>query len=141
MLNYVLASLRLPQSLAAMVAGLALPPWVVMSIIIGFYIALGTFMEGFSMIITTLPVVFPIVVALGYDPIWFGVIVTMVAEIALISPPDGMIMYVLQGMRLSPGPITDVFVGVTPFVLMYLMGVVILMIFPGIALWLPRLIP
>jgi tripartite ATP-independent transporter DctM subunit len=140
-LNYVLASLRLPQSLAAMVAGLALPAWVVLSIIIGFYIALGTFMEGFSMIITTLPVVFPIVVALGYDPVWFGVIVTMVAEIALISPPDGMIMYVLQGMRLSPGPITDVFVGVTPFVLVYLLGVVILMIFPEIALWLPRLIP
>lgn len=140
-LNYVLASLRLPQSLAAMVAGLALPPWVVMSIIIGFYVALGTFMEGFSMIITTLPVVFPIVVALGYDPIWFGVIVTMVAEIALISPPDGMIMYVLQGMRITPGPITDVFIGVTPFVLVYLLGVVILMIFPGIALWLPRLIP
>lgn len=139
-LNYVLASLRLPQSLAAMVAGLALPAWAVMSIIIGFYVALGTFMEGFSMIITTLPVVFPIVVALGYDPIWFGVIVTMVAEIALISPPDGLIMYVLQGMRLSPGPITDVFVGVTPFVLMYLLGVVILMIFPEIALWLPRLI-
>jgi len=139
-LNYVLSSLRLPQALAAMVTGLALPAWVVMAIIIGFYIAMGTFMEGFSMIITTLPVVFPIVVALGYDPIWFGVILTMLAEIALISPPDGMVMYVLQGMRLSPGPITDVFVGVTPFVLVYLLGVVILMVFPEIALWLPRLV-
>ena len=137
-LNYVLSSLRLPQSLAAMVAGLALPAWAIMSIIIGFYIALGTFMEGFSMIITTLPVVFPIVVALGYDAIWFGVIVTMLIEIALISPPDGTVMYVLQGMRLTPGPITDVFVGVTPFVLIYIVGVVIMMIFPDIALWLPR---
>ncbi len=139
-LNYVLSSLRLPQALAAMVTGLALPAWAVMSVIIGFYLALGTFMEGFSMILTTLPVVFPIVVALGYDPIWFGVIVTMLAEIALISPPDGMVMYVLQGMRLTPGPITDVFVGVTPFVLVYLLGVVLLMVFPEIALWLPRLV-
>jgi C4-dicarboxylate transporter, DctM subunit len=139
-LNYVLSSLRLPQALAAMVTGLALPPWAIMSIIIGFYIAMGTFMEGFSMIITTLPVVFPIVVALGYDPVWFGVVLTMLAEIALISPPDGMVMYVLQGMRLHPGPITDVFVGVTPFVCVYLLGVVLLMVFPDIALWLPRVL-
>jgi len=139
-LNYVLSQLRLPQALAQMVTELALPPWAIMAIIVGFYIALGTFMEGFSMIITTLPVVFPIVVALGYDPIWFGVIVTMLAEIALISPPDGLVMYVLQGMRLTPGPITDVFVGVTPFVLVYLMAVVILMVVPEIALWLPRMI-
>ncbi len=70
-----------------------------MLLIIGFYLALGTFMEGFSMIITTIPVIFPIVMALGYDPIWFGVIVTMLVEIALISPPDGTVLYVLQGMR------------------------------------------
>src|SRR5439155_733300 len=74
-LNYVLSSLRLPQALAQMVKGFALPPWGIMLIIIGFYMALGTFMEGFSMIITTLPVVFPVVIALGYDPIWFGVVI------------------------------------------------------------------
>ena len=139
-LNYVLSSVRLPQALAAMVKALALPPWGIMLIIIGFYLALGTFMEGFSMIITTLPVVFPVVVALGYDPIWFGVIITMLIEIAMISPPDGTVMYVLQGMRIRPGPITDVFVGVTPFVLVYMAGVVLLMLFPDIALWLPRVV-
>jgi tripartite ATP-independent transporter DctM subunit len=139
-LNYVLSSLRLPQALAAMVQSLALPSWGIMLIIIGFYLALGTFMEGFSMIITTLPVVFPVVTALGYDPIWFGVIITMLIEIAMISPPDGTVMYVLQGMRLRPGPITDVFVGVTPFVLIYLAGVGLLMAFPDIALWLPRVV-
>ena len=139
-LNYVLSSVRLPQALAAMVKALALPPWGIMLIIIGFYVALGTFMEGFSMIITTLPVVFPVVVALGYDPIWFGVIITMLIEIAMISPPDGTVMYVLQGMRIRPGPITDVFFGVTPFVLVYMAGVVLLMLFPDIALWLPRVV-
>ena len=121
-----------------MVKALDLPSWGIMLIIICFYLALGTFMEGFSMIITTLPVVFPVVLALGYDPIWFGVIITMLIEIAMISPPDGTVMYVLQGMRIRPGPITDVFIGVTPFVLVYLAGVGLLMAFPDIALWLPR---
>ena len=139
-LNYVLSSIRLPQALAGMVRGLDVPPVAIMVLIMAFYIALGTFMEGFSMIITTLPVVFPIVVALGYDPVWFGVVVTMLAEIALITPPDGMVMYVLQGMRITPGPITDVFVGVTPFVCVYLLGLALLMVFPEIALWLPRLL-
>jgi C4-dicarboxylate transporter DctM subunit len=139
-LSYVLSQIRLPQTMAEIVRSLALPPWAIMAIIIGFYLALGTFMEGVSMIITTLPVVFPIVLALGYDPIWFGVIVTMLMEIAMISPPDGTVMYVLQGMRIRPGPITDVFIGATPFVLVYMAGVVILMIFPDIALWLPRVV-
>lgn len=139
-LNFVLSRLGLPQTLAAMVTGLPLPSWSIMSIIIIFYIALGTFMEGFSMMITTLPVVFPIVTALGYDPVWFGVILTMLVEVALISPPDGMVMYVLQGMRTRPGPITDVFTGVLPFLGIYLLSVLILMAFPRLVLWLPALL-
>jgi tripartite ATP-independent transporter DctM subunit len=137
-LNYVFVGLGVPQALAQLVSSLPLPPWAIMLLIIGFYIALGTFMEGFSMIVTTIPVVFPVVVALGYDPIWFGVIVTMLVEIALISPPDGTVLYVLQGMRKDGGPITDVFSGVMPFMIVYIVAVVVLMIFPDIALWLPR---
>ena len=136
-LNYVFVSLGVPQALARLVSDLPLPPWGVMLLIIGFYLALGTFMEGFSMIVTTIPVVFPIVTALGYDPIWFGVVVTMLVEIALISPPDGTVLYVLQGMRQDGRPITDVFSGVLPFLLVYILAIVILMIMPGIALWLP----
>jgi C4-dicarboxylate transporter, DctM subunit len=139
LLNYILTTINVPQALAGMIAGLPIPPWGIMLCIIALYVALGTFMEGFSMIITTVPVVFPIVVALGYDPIWFGVIVTMLVEIAQISPPDGTVMYVLQGMRKRPGPITDVFVGVLPFLAVYLLAVILLMIFPGLALWLPAL--
>jgi C4-dicarboxylate transporter DctM subunit len=136
-LNYVFVSLGVPQALAKLVSGMPLPPWGIMLLIIGFYLALGTFMEGFSMIVTTIPVVFPIVTALGYDPIWFGVVVTMLVEIALISPPDGTVLYVLQGMRKDGGPITDVFTGVMPFLLVYILGVVVLMAVPEIALWLP----
>lgn len=140
LLNYILTTINVPQAMAGLIADLPLPPWAIMLCIIGLYFALGTFMEGFSMIITTVPVIFPIVVALGYDPIWFGVIVTMLVEIAQISPPDGTVMYVLQGMRPKPGPITDVFVGVMPFLLAYLLAVVLLLIFPEIALWLPRVL-
>ena len=134
MLNFIMTQLRVPQSMAEVVSTLPLPAWAIMLVIIGFYLALGTFMEGFSMIITTIPVVFPVVKALGYDPIWFGVIVTMLIEIAMISPPDGTVMYVLQGMRRTPGPITDVFSGVMPFVGVYMLAVLILLLFPGLAL-------
>jgi TRAP-type C4-dicarboxylate transport system permease large subunit len=94
-------------------------------------------MEGISMVITTIPLLFPVVMALGYDPIWFGVVITMLVEIAMISPPDGTVLYVLQGMRRQPGPITDVFVGVMPFLVVYMFAIVVLMVFPAIALWLP----
>jgi C4-dicarboxylate transporter DctM subunit len=134
MLNFIMTQLRVPQTLAEVVSALSLPAWAIMLVIIGFYLALGTFMEGFSMIITTIPVVFPVVKSLGYDPIWFGVIVTMLIEIAMISPPDGTVMYVLQGMRRTPGPITDVFSGVLPFVGVYMLAVLILLLFPGLAL-------
>ena len=135
LLNFIMTQLRVPQAMAELVSSLPLPGWAIMLVIIGFYLALGTFMEGFSMIITTIPVVFPVVKALGYDPIWFGVIVTMLIEIAMISPPDGTVMYVLQGMRRKPGPITDVFSGVMPFVGVYMLAVLLLTIFPQIALF------
>lgn len=136
-LNFILSSMGVPQALSKFVAALPVPPWVIMLLIVGFYLALGTFMEGFSMIVTTIPVIFPVVKALGYDPVWFGVIVTMLVEIALISPPDGTVLYVLQGMRPNPGPITDVFSGVMPFILAYVLAVLLLMAAPPLALWLP----
>lgn len=136
-LNYILSSLGIPQMLAKFLTGLPLPGWAIMLVIIGFYLALGTFMEGMAMVITTIPLLFPVVTALGYDPIWFGVVITMLVEIAMISPPDGTVLYVLQGMRRQPGPITDVFSGVLPFMSVYMLAIIILMLFPGIALWLP----
>lgn len=136
-LNYILSSLGVPQMLAKFLTGLPLPGWAIMLVIIGFYLALGTFMEGLSMVICTVPLLFPVVTALGYDPIWFGVVITMLVEIAMISPPDGTVLYVLQGMRRQPGPITDVFSGVMPFMFVYMLAIVILMVFPSIALWLP----
>ena len=137
-LNFILSSLGIPQMLAKFLTGLPIPGWAIMLVIIGFYLALGTFMEGMSMVITTIPLLFPVVMALGYDPIWFGVIITMLVEIAMISPPDGTVLYVLQGMRRQAGPITDVFMGVMPFLTVYMLAILLLMVFPQIALWLPR---
>lgn len=139
-LNYILSSLGVPQMLAKFLTGLPLPGWAIMLVIIGFYLALGTFMEGMSMVICTIPLLFPVVKALGYDPVWFGVVITMLVEIAMISPPDGTVLYVLQGMRRQPGPITDVFSGVMPFMLVYMLAIIILMVFPSIALWLPAVL-
>lgn len=137
-LNFILSSLGIPQMLAKFLTGLPIPGWAIMLVIIGFYLALGTFMEGMSMVITTIPLLFPVVMALGYDPIWFGVIITMLVEIAMISPPDGTVLYVLQGMRRQSGPITDVFMGVMPFLTVYMLAIFVLMVFPQIALWLPQ---
>lgn len=134
-LNFILAGLGVPQAAAKLFDSLAVPPWLLMTLIVGFYIALGTFMEGMSMVITTIPVLFPIVKSLGYDPVWFGVVVTMLVEIALISPPDGTILYVLQGMRKDGGTLVDVFSGVMPFLLMYVIGVFLLLAFPALALY------
>jgi C4-dicarboxylate transporter, DctM subunit len=137
-LNYILSALGIPQMLAKFLTELPLPGWGIMLMIVGFYLAMGTFMEGISMVITTVPLLFPVVTALGYDPIWFGVVITILVEIAMISPPDGTVLYVLQGMRRQPGPITDVFRGVMPFLLVYMLAILILMVFPAIALWLPQ---
>jgi tripartite ATP-independent transporter DctM subunit len=134
-LNFILTGMGVPQAAATLFKAIQLPPWLLMLLIIGFYIALGTFMEGMSMVITTIPIIFPIVKGLGYDPIWFGVVVTMLVEIALISPPDGTVLYVLHGMRRDGGSIVDVFAGVMPFLFVYIFGVLLLMVWPEIALY------
>jgi TRAP-type C4-dicarboxylate transport system permease large subunit len=134
-LNYVLGALHLPAALASAITSLPLSREIVMLLILFFYLALGTFMDALAMILTTVPVIFPIVGALGYDPIWFGVALAMLVEIALISPPDGNVMYVLQGLRKPPGPISDVFWGVMPFVGVYVFSLFVIFLFPGLILW------
>jgi tripartite ATP-independent transporter DctM subunit len=137
-LNFALSSIRLPQTLASSIVGLQAPPAAIVAVILIFYFVVGTFMDAFALMITTLPVVFPIITAIGYDPVWFGVISVMLVEIGLISPPDGAVMYVLQGLRPRPGPITDVYYGVLPFLALYLAGLVLFVVFPDLVLWLPK---
>jgi C4-dicarboxylate transporter DctM subunit len=138
-LNFVLAQIGLTRQLTDFVLGLGLSPTATMVAIIVFYVVLGCFMETLSMMLTTTPLIFPIVMSLGYDPIWFGIVLTILLETALITPPVGVNLYVVQGVR-KRGAINDVIVGTAPFALSMFAVIALLMAFPGIALFLPNLV-
>lgn len=138
-LNFVLGVIGLTQALTDFIAGLGLTPLQTLLMIVGFYIVLGCFMETLSMLLTTAPLVTPIVVGLGYDPVWFGILLMVLLETALITPPIGINLYVVQGIRTS-GEMTDVMKGALPFVLAMFAMVALLIAWPGLALWLPSLV-
>ena len=128
----------LPGVFAQFVAGLEQPRIVTLLMILAAYAVLGMFMDAIGMMVLTLPVVFPAVVALGYDPIWFGIIVVKMAELCLITPPIGLNCFVVAGAR-PDIPVHDVFRGVTPFFVADFVTIAILIAFPEITLWLPSL--
>jgi TRAP-type C4-dicarboxylate transport system permease large subunit len=118
------------------VAALGTTPIETMWILVILYIVLGCFLETLSMMIATVPVIVPLVVSLGFDPVWFGIFLVLMMELSLITPPVGMNLYVVQGIR-GKGSITDVIRGALPFVVIMLILVALIIYFPGIALWLP----
>ena len=132
-----IAITRIPADLAELLIGLNLPKVAVLALILFTYIMLGMFMEGFAMMVLTLPVVFPIITALGYDPIWFGVIMVIVLEMGLIDPPVGVNVFVVKGIA-GDVPMNDIFIGILPFWLAMIVTIVILVIVPEIALVLPN---
>ncbi|MBI1737555.1 MAG: TRAP transporter large permease, partial [Candidatus Rokubacteria bacterium] len=128
----------MPADLKAVVTGFQLHPVVVVGAICAIYVVLGTAMEELSMVLLTIPVFFPVVVQLGFDPVWFGILIVTVVEIGLISPPVGMNLFVLK--TLLPGVETGtVFRGVVPFMVADVVRLAILVAFPAITLWLPSL--
>ncbi len=139
-LNFVLGFMGVTQNILDAIEAFGLTPTQTMIIIIVFYLILGMFMETLSMLLTTVPIVFPIIERLGYDPVWFGILVTVLMETALITPPIGVNLYVVQGVRTGGGPFNDVAYGAMPFVLMMLVMLTLLMVFPQIALYLPELV-
>ena len=136
-LNFVLGLMGVPQALANFASQLGTSPLVMLAVLTVFYLILGCFLDALAMIIGTIPIVFPLVTALGIDPVWFGIYLVVMAELALITPPVGMNLYVVQGIR-KEGLITDVIVGTLPFLVMMLLLVVLLVVWPDLALWLPR---
>ena len=138
-LNFVLSVVGITQALADFVTGLGFTPFQTMLMIIALLVLLGCFMETLSMLLTTAPLITPIVVALGYDPVWFGILLMVILETALITPPIGINLYVVQGIR-ERGEIIDVMVGAAPFVLTMFAMIALLLAFPQIALWLPSLV-
>lgn len=128
----------MPADLKGFVSRFELSPIMVVAAICVIYVLLGTAMEELSMVLLTLPVFFPVVMHLGYDPVWFGILIVVVVEIGLISPPVGMNLFVLKTL-LPQVPTTTVFHGVLPFMVADCVRFALLIIFPVISLWLPSL--
>ena len=136
-LNFTLASAGLGRELQEMLGGLGLTPMMTILVVVGIYIVLGFFIETLSLMVVTIPIVVPLVVAQGFDPIWFGILMIVLIEMALITPPVGLNLYVVQGARRS-GTMSEVMLGAIPYVLTMLVMVGLLILFPQIALFLPE---
>jgi C4-dicarboxylate transporter DctM subunit len=137
-LNYTLAAAGLGRELTAMLDNLGLGPYQTLFVIIALYIVLGFFIETMALMIATIPIVVPVVVGLGFDPIWFGILVIVLVEMALITPPVGLNLYVVQAAR-AKGRFSDVMVGAFPYVVGMFIMIIALILFPQIALFLPGL--
>lgn len=134
--GYFLTVTQTPQNVTAFITGLGLGRYGVLVVIMGMYLVLGCLMDAMAMIILTVPIIFPVITDLGFDPIWFGVIIVMTVELGLIHPPVGMNVFVIKTV-VKDVSFSTIFKGVLPFVATDLLRLAILILFPAIALWLP----
>src|SRR5262245_3353445 len=133
--GYFFTLTQVTQNLVAWVGSLPVPPWLILTIILFGYIVLGSFMDQIAILVLTVPIVLPLIKSLGYDPLWFGVIKIVTAEVGMITPPVGLNCFVVA--RYSGRPVAEVFHGVFPHFLAHLIAIAILVIWPQIILWLP----
>jgi C4-dicarboxylate transporter, DctM subunit len=138
-LNFVMSSIGLTTQLTNFIEGLGWSPLAMLFAVIVFYVILGCFMETLSMMITTIPIIAPVMFKLGFDPIWFGIMIIILVETALVTPPVGLNLFVVQNLR-SKGSINDVIIGTSPFVLALFAMLGVLTVFPQLALWLPKIV-
>jgi len=138
-LNFVMSATGVTTALTESISGLGLSPGWMLLVVVIFYVVLGCFMETLSMMIVTIPIVAPIMVGLGYDPIWLGIVIVVLVETALITPPVGMNLFVVQSLR-KGGSMNAVIVGSLPFVFALFAMVALLAFFPGLAMWLPSVV-
>ncbi|MGL1862653.1 MAG: TRAP transporter large permease [Pseudodesulfovibrio sp.] len=137
-----LAVTRIPFDIANFVGALDMPPFAIMACIIAIYFIGGCFMDSLALIMLTIPVFFPVVTSMGYDPIWFGIIIVLVTEMGVITPPVGINVYVVYGMCQKIAPdvtLEEIFKGIMPFMISIIVGIALLFIFPQIILFLPEL--
>lgn len=137
MLNLTLALGGVAQAMTEWVSSFGLSSTGLLLVLIVFYLFLGMFMDVLSMQVLTIPVALPIVTAVGVDPIWFGIFIVLMCELGMITPPVGMNLYVVQGVRKDGGPFRDVVYGAAPYALIMILFTMLLIAIPGIALWLP----
>lgn len=136
-LNFIVGVLGIPEQITLSMSQISVPAWQMVIILVLIYALLGCFMDSLAMMIATTPIVFPAVIALGYDPLWFGIFLVIMCEIALITPPVGMNLFVVQAVR-GRGSIVDVIKGVLPFIGCFLLLVALITAFPEIVTWLPK---
>jgi len=136
-LGQVMSFIGVPQELAQTVAGLEVDRWVVFVAMNILFLALGLCIPPVAIILITMPVLFPIITELGFDPIWFGVVMTLNMEMGLITPPVGLNLYVVRGIA-PDVPLRDILFGSLPYVLVLAVGIVLLVLFPGLVTWLPE---
>ena len=135
--SHVIALIGAPRALFATVVALGMPRWAFFAAVFAFLLVIAYALEELSVMIILLPILFPLVTGLGFDPIWFGIIMVVWLEIGLITPPVGLNLFVIQG--LTPGASArDITIGTTPYVIMMILLVALLFAFPDLALWLPR---
>jgi tripartite ATP-independent transporter DctM subunit len=135
--SHVIALIGAPKALLAYVVSLGLPKWAFFTAVFSFLLVIAYALEELSVMIILLPILFPLITGLGFDPVWFGIIMVVWLEIGFITPPVGLNLFVIQG--LMPGSTArEVTVGTTPYVLLMILMVVLLFLFPDLALWLPR---
>jgi len=137
--GYFIVQTRIPIGLTAWVRGLDIAPTAVMLVIILFYVIAGCFLESITMLLITVPVFLPLILQLGYDPIWFGVLLVVLIEVGLVTPPVGMNLFVLQS-QLPGTPLPTIYQGILPFLAANAVLILLLMLFPALALWLPRVL-
>jgi tripartite ATP-independent transporter DctM subunit len=135
--GYFLTITQTPQKLTEFLTGLGVGRYGVLALIMVMYLILGCLMDAMAMIILTVPIIFPVIVQLGFDPIWFGIIIVMTVELGLIHPPVGMNVFVIKSVVKDVSFMT-IFKGVIPFVITDILRLIILISFPIIALWLPN---
>jgi tripartite ATP-independent transporter DctM subunit len=134
--GYFLTVTQVPQAATAFLTGLGLGRYGVLALIMLMYLVLGCLMDSLAMIILTVPIIFPVIKELGFDPIWFGVIIVMTVELGLIHPPVGMNIFVIKSV-VEDVKISTIFYGVLPFIVTDLIRLAILIAFPILAIWLP----
>jgi tripartite ATP-independent transporter DctM subunit len=133
--GYAFALTHVTQDLVAWVGSLAMSRWAILTLILFGYIVLGAFMDQIAILVLTVPTVIPVIVSLGFDPIWFGVIKIVTAEIGMITPPVGLNCFVVA--KYGNRPVSEVFRGAAPHFVAHLVAIAVLMLFPGLVLWLP----
>ncbi|MCP4708315.1 MAG: TRAP transporter large permease subunit, partial [Planctomycetes bacterium] len=133
---------RIPFNIANQISGLELPSFLVLAVIVAVYFLGGCLMDALALVMLTIPIFYPVIIDLGYDPIWFGIMIVLITQMGVITPPVGINVYVVFGVAqtvVGGVPLESIFKGIVPFLVAIVAGIIIMTIFPQIILYLPNL--